>query len=122
MGWRFQKPVKVIPGVTMNLSKSGVSTSLEVSGARVTLGHGQTRVTTGLPGTGLSQTEFYKEAPLPAPTSSVRASEGWAIARGVGGLMLKVLGMLAVMATVIAALFVFSGGSKPRKRRSRDLF
>lgn len=56
MGFRFQKRVKLLPGVTLNLSKKGVSTSLGVKGARVTYGHGKKRTTIGLPGTGLSHT------------------------------------------------------------------
>lgn len=120
MGLRFQKRVKVLPGVTLNFSKSGVSTSVGVTGAKVTLGHGQTRVTTGLPGTGISQTEIYKASPAPIP--AMAASRGWAVARSVGSLLLKVLGILLLIAGAIAALFVFSGGSKQRKRRGRDFF
>lgn len=54
MGWRFQKRLRILPGVTLNISKSGLSTSFGVRGARITKGHGQTRVTMGLPGSGLS--------------------------------------------------------------------
>lgn len=60
MGIRFQKRIKVLPGVTVNLSRSGVSTSLGPQGAKVTLGHGQRRTTVGLPGTGLSMTEVKR--------------------------------------------------------------
>lgn len=57
MSFRFQKRIKLLPGVTVNLSKSGVSTSLGATGARVTLGKGKQRTTVGLPGTGISHTE-----------------------------------------------------------------
>lgn len=56
MGFRFQKRVRIFPGVTLNFSKSGVSTSFGGRGARVTVGHGKTRATVGLPGSGLSYT------------------------------------------------------------------
>lgn len=56
MGWRFQKRVRVIPGITLNFSRKGVSTSIGRRGARVTLGHGKTRSTVGIPGTGISHT------------------------------------------------------------------
>ena len=59
MGFRFRRAVKLFPGVRLNLSKSGVSTSVGVRGAHVTLGHGQVRETVGLPGTGLSYTETH---------------------------------------------------------------
>lgn len=64
---RFQKRIKVIPGVTVNLSRKGVSTSLGVTGARVTYGHGQQRTTVGLPGTGISHTEIERTAPPRTP-------------------------------------------------------
>jgi len=60
MGFRFQKRIKLLPGVTVNLSKSGVSTSLGVTGARVTYGHGKKRTTVGLPGSGVSHTSTTK--------------------------------------------------------------
>ena len=56
MGWRFQKRIRLLPGVTLNLSRKGVSTSIGTRGARVTLGHGKRRTTVGIPGSGISHT------------------------------------------------------------------
>jgi hypothetical protein len=56
MGFRFQRRIKVLPGVRLNVSKGGVSTSVGTRGARVTLGRGKRRTTVGIPGTGLSHT------------------------------------------------------------------
>jgi hypothetical protein len=54
-GLRFQKRIKILPGVTINLSKSGVSTSLGGHGATVNVGtSGRRTVALGIPGTGLS--------------------------------------------------------------------
>jgi tetratricopeptide (TPR) repeat protein len=53
MGFRFFKRVKVLPGVTLNLSKSGVSVSVGPQGAKVTVGPKGANVTLGIPGTGL---------------------------------------------------------------------
>lgn len=61
MAFRFQKRIKLLPGITLNLSKGGVSTSVGTKGARVTLGRGQTRSTIGLPGTGLSHTSVVRK-------------------------------------------------------------
>ena len=58
MSWRFQKRVRVLPGITLNFSRKGVSTSIGRRGARVTLGHGKTRSTVGIPGTGISHTSI----------------------------------------------------------------
>jgi len=60
---RFQKRIKIIPGVTINLSRKGVSTSVGVTGARVTYGHGEKRTTIGLPGTGISHSQVERIAP-----------------------------------------------------------
>ena len=55
MGLRFRKIFSVLPGVRLNVSKSGVSTSLGGHGATVNVGtSGKRTVTVGIPGTGLS--------------------------------------------------------------------
>jgi hypothetical protein len=56
----------LFPGVSVNLSRSGVSTSIGVKGAHITVGHGQVRETVGFPGSGISFTTVHKthgEAP-----------------------------------------------------------
>ena len=60
MGFRLWRRVSIIPGVRLNLSKSGVSVSVGKRGANLTLGKKGPRVTVGLPGTGLSYTETFK--------------------------------------------------------------
>ena len=57
MGFRFRRTIRVLPGLRLNLSRSGISTSVGVRGAHVTVGHGQVRVSAGIPGSGLSYTE-----------------------------------------------------------------
>ena len=55
MGYfRFRKTISVLPGVKINLSKTGVSTSVGGKGATLNIGHGKKNVTLGIPGTGLS--------------------------------------------------------------------
>jgi hypothetical protein len=58
MGFRFRKSVKLAPGVRLNFSKSGVSTSLGGPGATVNFGKRGTRHTVGVPGTGMSFSSF----------------------------------------------------------------
>ena len=55
MGWRYRKRIKILPGIHINISKSGISTNVGVKGASVTFGPKGTYVNTGLPGTGLYQ-------------------------------------------------------------------
>jgi len=57
MGLRFYRRVRVLPGLTVNLSRSGPSLSVGVRGAHVTVGRlGVTR-TVGIPGTGIYWTD-----------------------------------------------------------------
>ena len=57
MAFRLFRRIKILPGVTLNLSKTGISTSVGVKGAKVTLGKTGVRKTVGIPGTGVSFTE-----------------------------------------------------------------
>ena len=53
MGLYFRKRIKILPGVHMNVSKSGTSWSIGPRGAKVNFGKRGTYVTTGIPGTGI---------------------------------------------------------------------
>ena len=57
MGLRLFRRIKIAPGITINLSKSGLSASAGVRGAHVTLGPRGVRRTVGIPGTGISYSE-----------------------------------------------------------------
>lgn len=56
MPFRFRRSIQLAPGLRLNVSKSGLSASVGKRGAHVTLGHGRTRTTVGIPGSGLSYT------------------------------------------------------------------
>lgn len=60
MAFRFQKRVKIAPGLRVNLSKSGVSASLGKPGATVNVNKHGVQGTAGAPGTGLSYTKTSK--------------------------------------------------------------
>lgn len=60
MGFRFRRRFKIFPGVSVNLSRSAVSTSIGVKGAHITVGHGQVRETIGIPGSGISYAHVDK--------------------------------------------------------------
>ncbi len=53
-GVRFRKSIGILPGVKLNVSKTGVSTSLGGRGATMNIGTRSRTVTLGIPGTGLS--------------------------------------------------------------------
>ncbi len=50
---RFRRKAKLFPGVYLNFSKSGISTTLGVPGASINLGKQGAYLNTGIPGTGL---------------------------------------------------------------------
>ncbi|MBC7358367.1 MAG: DUF4236 domain-containing protein [Desulfacinum sp.] len=56
MGFRFWRRIRIAPGVTLNLSKSGGSLSFGPRGAKFTIGPRGQRATVGIPGTGLFYT------------------------------------------------------------------
>lgn len=58
MGFRFWRRIRIAPGVTLNLSRSGGSLSFGPRGAKFTVGPRGGRYTLGVPGTGL----FYTTA------------------------------------------------------------
>jgi tetratricopeptide (TPR) repeat protein len=59
MAFRFWRRIKVAPGVTLNLSKSGGSLSFGPRGAKFTAGSRGRRATVGIPGTGLFYTQAF---------------------------------------------------------------
>jgi uncharacterized protein DUF4236 len=54
MGFRFRQSIKIIPGVRLNLSKTGHSWSFGLPGFTVNTRKGRARTTLSLPGAGLS--------------------------------------------------------------------
>jgi Protein of unknown function (DUF4236)/Bacterial SH3 domain len=82
MGFRFRKSIKLFPGIKLNFSKSGMSTSIGGQGATINLSKRGTRQTIGLPGTGLSFSTFAAKAqvantsdPLPQRPKSARSGK-----------------------------------------------
>ena len=53
MAWSYRRRIKIIPGVHLNLSKSGISASIGVKGASVTVGKNGTYLNAGIPGLGI---------------------------------------------------------------------
>src|SRR5260221_11280088 len=80
MGFRFRRSIRILPGLRLNMGKRGVSASVGVRGAHVTVGHGKIRETVGVPGTGLSYTHVngtHQEARGEAPAAGVRRHIPW---------------------------------------------
>src|SRR5688572_26217500 len=69
MGLRFRRRIKILPGIYVNASLSGLSLTAGVPGASVSLGRRGTYVNVGVPGTGLSYRQRIDQigAPRRAP-------------------------------------------------------
>ena len=91
MPFRFRKSIKVLPGVHLNVSKSGIGVSVGVKGARYSVhSSGRRTASVGIPGTGLSYTKTLsggakrrvpstvpaQQAPPPAPKPGFFAPKG----------------------------------------------
>jgi hypothetical protein len=83
--FRFYRRVRIFPGLSVNLSRSGPSLSVGVRDAHVTVGRSGVRKTVGIPGTGIYYTSStghhtgihsaHRE-PSQGPTGQDRAA-GW---------------------------------------------
>jgi hypothetical protein len=92
---RFRKSIRIAPGVRINLSRSGISTSLGGRGATVNIGRKGTRTTVGIPGTGIS---FSQRAGGGGGSTNQGAARGGGCA-GTGCLGLFLLVLLGMCAS-----------------------
>lgn len=69
MAWSFRKRVKIIPGVHLNFSKKGISTTIGVKGASINLSSSGNYLNTSIPGLGLYNRQKLsgKSPSLPLP-------------------------------------------------------
>lgn len=93
MGFRFRNTVKIAPGVKLNFSKSGISTSIGERGNTVNISSRGVRSTIGIPGTGISYSTMLtgkkkrKTAAIPStarrgPIGTFTAEGGYNCAAG----------------------------------------
>ena len=60
MPFSFRKSIRIMPGVRLNLSKSGPSISIGGRGAGVNVGRKGVRTTVSAPGTGFSWSRLFR--------------------------------------------------------------
>ena len=75
MAWNYRKRIKIAPGIHLNLSKGGVSTSIGPKGAKITIGKNGTYLNTSIPGTGLYSRQKISGNTVSTPRSSFIDSE-----------------------------------------------
>ena len=104
--FRLFRRIKIAPGVTVNVSKSGLSTSFGPRGAKVTIGKRGIRKTVGLPGTGMYYTSVSKPASsrVDAVATTSGGSRRW---------LWIVIGIVLVAALANSALGSGKGGPAP---------
>lgn len=103
MGFRFRHSIKILPGVRINLGKTGVSVSAGVRGAHVTVGAKGTRTTVGLPGTGVSYSRYDRLGVGTPPAGDQRgAPEGQS--NPVGNVIVALF-IVALVAMLFVAFF-----------------
>jgi hypothetical protein len=105
--FRFYRRMRIFPGLSVNLSKSGPSLTFGVRGAHVTVGKSGIRRTVGIPGTGLYYTSHsgyhtgvhsaHVETPITEQQQAAAHAAGGAIA------MVVILGIVLLAGIVIGS-------------------
>jgi Protein of unknown function (DUF4236)/Bacterial SH3 domain len=103
VGWRFRRTVKILPGVRLNISRSGISTTLGPNGVSINLGKRGTRTTVGIPGTGISHSNLI------SPTSDGGEEQNFSPANP----KKSGCGTWAIVAISLFVLVKCVGGSDP---------
>ena len=103
MGFRFRNSIKLLPGLRLNFSKTGISATVGVHGACVNVGSKGTFLNVGVPGTGVSYRDRIRPAEdgvreMPVADSQQPTNSSFSFVR--------VLVLLAII--VVIAIFVGS--------------
>lgn len=61
MGFRFQKRIKILPGISINLGKRGASVSVGPRGAKTTISSRGVKHSYSIPGTGIRYETPYRK-------------------------------------------------------------
>jgi hypothetical protein len=106
MGFRFSRRISVLAGVRLNISKSGISTSLGMRGGSVTIGKRGVRMTVGMPGTGISysSTNTVGFHPIGTRRGASPAPVPWQHRMGWALLVLLLLGAAGGVIEMLARL------------------
>lgn len=116
MAWNYRKRVKIAPGVHLNFSKNGVSTSIGPKGAKVTFGKNGTYMSTSIPGTGLYSRQKIGGGMGTSSTTNITNSSNnnGCLFTGLS-IVLLVLGLCLIMgktptSIILGLLFMIIGG------------
>lgn len=99
MSLRFRRSFKLLPGIRLNLGKTGIGLSAGFKGLHVGINsHGQRYTSAGIPGTGLSMREYSKRSPRPSqhPQPDQQTADLTGVAWGIA-IGLAVLAVLCIV-------------------------
>jgi hypothetical protein len=114
MGFRFRKSIRLFPGVRLNISKGGFSTSVGRPGATVNIGKRGVRGTVGLPGSGLSYSEMLVKRREDTGGLAYEANTPSLASSPIKKLMFfVVLGILGIVAVLFVAGLMSAKQSSP---------
>jgi hypothetical protein len=105
--FRFYRRLRIFPGLSVNLSKSGPSLTVGMRGAHLTMGPSGVRRTVGIPGTGIYYTSHsgYHSGVHSAHVETAMSSEQQQHAHGIGGCLALALivGIALIIGIAIGA-------------------
>lgn len=76
MAWSYRRRIKIIPGVHLNFSKSGISTSIGIKGASITFGKKGTFINTGIPALGIYNRQQLPDSKNSPPSHTPHGKSG----------------------------------------------
>lgn len=127
MGWRFRKRINIAPGVNVNLSKGGVSTTIGRKGVSVSMSKNGAYLNTSIPGTGLYHRQklfSLKKKGITSTSSNINMLgcmvKGWgyiSLFTLIGGIILLIMGeiqlekemIFGVIICFISVILIFGG-------------
>lgn len=112
MGLRFHRSIRILPGVRLNVSKSGVSWSIGRAGATLNIRKDGVTRTIGIPGTGISDRSriaLPEASTAPVPTSSSSAQ-------------ILVLSVILLLLVLAVAAMIYGSWTDPMGRTTIGQF
>lgn len=110
MGLNFRKSTKILPGVRLNASKSGMSISFGGRGSRVTYSKRGVTTSVGIPGTGIYYRKFHSNSTRGKKTSApaYRYSGNASVSTDASTGSLVFFAIITIIAFILCMMALFS--------------
>lgn len=118
MAWNYRKRIKIAPGVHLNFSKGGVSTSIGPKGAKINIGKNGTYLHTGIPGTGLYSRQKISgknNRTTEHLMTETNENEAFFKPKNTWGCVFRWLGLIAILFLVVNLSLFITGFDKSEK-------